>query len=75
MTDQAQSEILENNPVGKGLDAFRTYFNSICEDRGISCTADNFMIFKYDNSTSGEFTVSSVNLSEVSDSYQPVLGR
>ena len=40
MTDQAQSEILENNPIGKGLDAFRTSFNSICEDRTISCTPD-----------------------------------
>ena len=40
MTDQAQSEILENNPIGKGLDAFRTSFNSICEDRSISCTPD-----------------------------------
>ena len=40
MTDQAQSEILENNPIRKGLDAFRTSFNSICEDRTISCTPD-----------------------------------
>ncbi len=40
MTDQAQSEILENNPIGKGLDAFRTSFNSICEDRSIFCTPD-----------------------------------
>lgn len=40
MTDQAQSEILENNPIGKGLDAFRTSFNSICEDTSISCTPD-----------------------------------
>jgi hypothetical protein len=27
MTDEAQSEILGNNPIGKGLDAFRTSFN------------------------------------------------
>lgn len=40
MTDQAPSEILGNNPIGKGLDAFRTSFNSICEDRSISCTPD-----------------------------------
>jgi hypothetical protein len=40
MTDQAQSEILENNLIRKGLDAFRTSFNSICEDRTISCTSD-----------------------------------
>lgn len=40
MTDQAQSEILEHNPIGKGLDAFCAAFNSICEDRTISCTPD-----------------------------------
>ena len=40
MTDQAQSEILGNNPIGKGLDAFRSSFNSICEGRSISCTPD-----------------------------------
>jgi hypothetical protein len=40
MTDQAQAEILGNNPIGKGLDAFRTSFTSICEDRSISCTPD-----------------------------------
>ena len=40
ITDQAQLEILGNNPIGKGLDAFRTSFNSICVDRSISCTPD-----------------------------------
>ena len=40
MTDQAQLEILENNPIGKGLDAFRTSFNSVCEARSTSCTPD-----------------------------------
>lgn len=40
MTDQAQSEILANNPIGKGLDAFRTSFKSICDDRTLSCTPD-----------------------------------
>ncbi len=34
MTDQAQSEILENHPIGKGLDAFRTAFNAKCESNG-----------------------------------------
>ncbi len=40
MTDQTQSKILENNPIGKGLDAFRSSFNSICKERSISCTPD-----------------------------------
>ena len=41
MTDQAQSEILENSPIfGNGFDALRTSFESICEDRSISCTPD-----------------------------------
>lgn len=40
MTDQAQSEILGNIPIGKGPDAFRASFNSICEDRSIFCTPD-----------------------------------
>ncbi|KAH6714638.1 hypothetical protein BKA61DRAFT_481542, partial [Leptodontidium sp. MPI-SDFR-AT-0119] len=35
-------EILENNPIKKGLYAFDTSFNSICEDRTISCTPDAF---------------------------------
>lgn len=40
MIDQAQSEILENYPIEEGLDAFRTAFSLICEDRSISCTPD-----------------------------------
>jgi hypothetical protein len=40
ITDQARLEILKNNPIGKGLNAFRTSFNSICKDRTISCTPD-----------------------------------
>jgi len=40
MKDQAQSEILENNPIKKGLDAFRISFNSICKDRSMSYTPE-----------------------------------
>jgi len=40
MTDQLQSKIIEENPTGKGLDAFRASFNSICEGAHISCTPD-----------------------------------
>ncbi|KAG9233281.1 hypothetical protein BJ875DRAFT_535473 [Amylocarpus encephaloides] len=35
-----KSEILANNPIRKGLNAFRASFNSICKDRTISCTLD-----------------------------------
>jgi hypothetical protein len=40
MTDQLQSKIIKDNPIGKGLDAFRASFNLICEDRRISRTLD-----------------------------------
>ena len=26
-------EVIKDNPIGKGLDAFRASFNSVCEDR------------------------------------------
>ncbi|RYP33633.1 hypothetical protein DL766_003382 [Monosporascus sp. MC13-8B] len=37
MGDQSRSETIRNNPIGKGLDAFRASFSLICEDRSISC--------------------------------------
>lgn len=40
MADQSQSEIIESNPIGKGLDAFRASFNSICGDGSIPSTLD-----------------------------------
>ncbi|RYP78609.1 hypothetical protein DL769_003170 [Monosporascus sp. CRB-8-3] len=40
MTDQLRSNIIKENPIGKGLDAFRISFNSICEGAHISCTPD-----------------------------------
>ncbi|PHH49257.1 hypothetical protein CFIMG_005936RA [Ceratocystis fimbriata CBS 114723] len=40
MANQSPSEIIENHPIGKGLDAFRASFNSICEDRSILCSLD-----------------------------------
>jgi hypothetical protein len=40
MTDQLHSKIIEENPIGKGLDAFRASFDTICEGVGISRTPD-----------------------------------
>ncbi|KAM5350178.1 hypothetical protein ACJ41O_006683 [Fusarium nematophilum] len=38
MADQAQ--IIKDNHIGKGLDAFRASFHSICEGASLSCTPD-----------------------------------
>lgn len=42
MAHQAQSKVIEDNPIGNGLDAFRSLFNLTCEGRGIShlCVPD-----------------------------------
>ncbi|KAK3369427.1 hypothetical protein B0T24DRAFT_658840 [Lasiosphaeria ovina] len=40
MADQPRSEIIKDNPIGKGLDAFRASFSSICEGASVSCTPD-----------------------------------
>lgn len=40
MADQSRSKIIEDNPIGKGLDAFRASFDAVCEDREIPCTPD-----------------------------------
>ncbi|KAM9873871.1 hypothetical protein VDGL01_12050 [Verticillium dahliae] len=37
MRDQAQTKIIEDNPIGNSLDAFRASFNSIYEGTSISC--------------------------------------
>ncbi|WPJ63262.1 hypothetical protein SMAC4_13633 [Sordaria macrospora] len=45
MTDRAQAlvldqqQIIQDHPIGTGLDAFRASFESVCKDRGISCPA------------------------------------
>ncbi|KAL6173862.1 hypothetical protein ACJQWK_00023 [Exserohilum turcicum] len=36
MPTQSQSLIIPSKPIGKGLDGFRNYFRSICEDIGVS---------------------------------------
>jgi hypothetical protein len=40
MADQLRSKIMEENPIGNGLDAFRASFHSICEGAHTSCTPD-----------------------------------
>lgn len=40
MTCQPQVEVIKNYPIENGLDSFRTFFNSTCKDRRISCTPD-----------------------------------
>ncbi len=40
MTDQPRSGIIEENPIGKGLDAFHASFHSICEGANVSPTQD-----------------------------------
>ncbi|KAF6796951.1 hypothetical protein CSOJ01_13092 [Colletotrichum sojae] len=37
MADQSQSDIIEANPIGRGLSTFRDQFNSICKDTGSVC--------------------------------------
>ena len=40
MTNELQSKVIEDNPIGNGLDAFRGSFDSICEGAGIPCSPD-----------------------------------
>lgn len=40
MRNESQSKVIEDNPIGNGLDAFCASFNSICEGAGISCCPD-----------------------------------
>ncbi len=40
MEDNLQAGIIKDSPVGKGLDAFRDLFRSMCEERGISRTSE-----------------------------------
>jgi hypothetical protein len=38
---ELQFNIIKDNPIGNGLDAFRASFSSICEGAGVSCTPDS----------------------------------
>ncbi|RMI96310.1 hypothetical protein CDV36_016325, partial [Fusarium kuroshium] len=40
MRNESQSKVIEDNPIGNGLDAFRASFNSICEGASISSTPE-----------------------------------
>lgn len=39
MTDQ-EGKIIEDNPIGTGLDAFRASFRSVCQDANVRPTRD-----------------------------------
>jgi hypothetical protein len=40
MADQARSKIIEDNPIGNGLDAFCASFKSIGEGAYLRCTPE-----------------------------------
>ncbi|KAF5126255.1 hypothetical protein E5D57_010951 [Metarhizium anisopliae] len=40
MSDQSRLELINENPIGNGLDAFRALFTSICTSRNLTSTAD-----------------------------------
>ncbi|CRG90244.1 hypothetical protein PISL3812_07287 [Talaromyces islandicus] len=40
MADDAQARIIEENPIGSGLDVFLPSFNSFCGAGNLSCTSD-----------------------------------
>ncbi|KAG8664734.1 uncharacterized protein FPOAC1_013514 [Fusarium poae] len=40
MGNQPQSKIIEDNPIGNGIDAFRGSFSSVCERAHLSCIPD-----------------------------------
>ena len=50
MADQPRSEIIKDNPIGNGLEAFRTSFNTLCTDREIPCTLDALSQFDFEGS-------------------------
>ncbi|KAF7861835.1 hypothetical protein EAF04_007717 [Stromatinia cepivora] len=41
MADQTRSNIIKDNPIGKGLNTFRASFNSACENQNIPLTLDS----------------------------------
>lgn len=36
MADESRSNTIQENPIGKGLDAFRTSFDSVCKSAGVA---------------------------------------
>ncbi|OBS20584.1 hypothetical protein FPOA_06941 [Fusarium poae] len=40
MADQPRSTVIKENPIGKGLNAFRSSFNSLCEAESTLCPPD-----------------------------------
>ncbi|KAK0655543.1 hypothetical protein B0T16DRAFT_320017 [Cercophora newfieldiana] len=48
MMDRSRSSIIEKNPIGNGLDAFRTSFRSVCESQNLPPTFDSLIKLGYD---------------------------
>ncbi|KAL6852514.1 hypothetical protein ACO1O0_007060 [Amphichorda felina] len=40
MADEPRSKIIQENPIGKGLDRFRASFNTVCNGAGIASSPD-----------------------------------
>ncbi|KAH7303034.1 hypothetical protein B0I35DRAFT_365665 [Stachybotrys elegans] len=40
MAEQLRSKLIEEHPIGKGLDAFRASFSTVCDGLGIACEPD-----------------------------------
>lgn len=59
MADQPRSKLIEKNPIGNGLDAFRASFNSTCERSSVSCGPDALEQLTLEgNGSSGHIIVS-----------------
>ncbi|KAF5131576.1 hypothetical protein E5D57_007931 [Metarhizium anisopliae] len=62
MSDQSRLELINANPIGNGLDAFRALFTSICTSRNLTSTADTLHQLGSEgslHSTSGSATLRS----------------
>jgi len=57
MADQARSEIFKDNPIGKGLDAFRSSFKLVCENQTIPSTPDSLRKLGHDGKQPGSIDV------------------
>ncbi|KAK8912164.1 hypothetical protein VCV18_012748 [Metarhizium anisopliae] len=60
MSDQSRLELINANPIGNGLSAFRALFASICTSRNLTPTADTLLQLGSEgslHSTSGSATL------------------
>ncbi|KAF1357341.1 hypothetical protein EJ07DRAFT_29519, partial [Lizonia empirigonia] len=40
METRSRSQIIQSKPIGQGLDSFRSYFNSVCEDTDVPTSSE-----------------------------------